>query len=117
MRSLFVILTAVAVISLAFWAYRENYETQAAQSEAQKIQREIADARQRLRVLNAEWAYLNRPQRLRDLADLNFEKLGLVPLRPEQFGKIDQVSFPKPDPDRFMPIINSVEVINMEDPQ
>jgi hypothetical protein len=115
MRSLFVVLTAVAVIALAFWAYRENYETQAAQADAQDIQREIAQARQRLRVLNAEWAYLNRPQRLRDLADLNFEKLGLLPLRPEQFGKIDQVTYPKPDPDRFMPITNSVEVSNMED--
>lgn len=115
MRSLFVILTAIAVIALAFWAYRENYETQAAQSKAQKVQRDISDARQRLRVLNAEWAYLNRPQRLRDLADLNFDKLGLLPLRPEQFGKIDQVVYPRPDPDRFLPITNSIEVSNMED--
>ena len=113
MRSLFVVLTAVAVIALAFWAYRENYETQAAQAEAQQLQREIAGARQRLRVLNAEWAYLNRPQRLRDLAELNFDKLGLLPLRPDQFGRIDQVAFPREEEDE-LPILNPVEVSNME---
>jgi len=111
MRSLFIILSAVAVIGLAFWAYRENYQTQEAQSQAEQLQRDIGDARERLRVLNAEWAYLNRPQRLRDLADINFDKLGLVSLRAEQFGKIDQVAYPREKP---LPITNSIDVINME---
>ena len=111
MRSLFYVLTALAVIGLAFWAYRENYRTQEAQSKAEQIQREISNARQRLRVLNAEWAYLNRPERLRDLAEINFDKLGLLPLRPDQFGKIDQVAYPSEEP---LPITNSVDVSNME---
>lgn len=114
MRSLLIVLSAVAVIALAFWAYRENYETQGAQTEAQHLQREIARTRQRLRVLNAEWAYLNRPERLRDLAYLNFDKLGLLPLRPEQFGKIDQVAYPPVDPIGLLPITNPVDVSNME---
>ncbi|WP_371226805.1 cell division protein FtsL [Roseovarius sp. 2305UL8-3] len=111
MRSLFIILSAVAVIGLAFWAYRENYQTQEAQAKAEQLQRSIADARERLRVLNAEWAYLNRPQRLRDLADINFDKLGLVPLRAEQFGKVDQVAYPRQEP---LAITNPIDVINME---
>ena len=113
MRSLYYIFTALAVIGLAFWAYRENYETQEALSEAEQLQRQISDARQRLRVLNAEWAYLNRPDRLRELADLNFDKLGLLPLQPHQFGKVDQVAFPKEEDD-LLPILNPIEVSDME---
>lgn len=113
MRSLLVVVSAVAVIALAFWAYRENYQTQGAQAEAQKLQNDIAHARQRLRVLNAEWAYLNRPERLRELAEINFDKLGLLPLRPEQFGRIDQVAFPVLDAP--LPILNPVEVSNSGD--
>lgn len=94
MRSFFYVLTAVAVIGLAFWAYHENYKTQAAISETERLHREIGQLRARMAKLNAEWAYLNRPDRLRDLAELNFERLGLLPLRPEQFGRVDQVAYP-----------------------
>ena len=116
MRSLFFVLSALAVIALAFWAYRENYQTQEAQARAEALQRQIADARQRLRVLNAEWAYLNRPERLRDLAEINFDKLGLLPFRPEQFGQIDQVAYPQPE-DARLSITNPVDVSNMEEAQ
>lgn len=110
MRSLFYIMTAFAVIGLAVWAYRENYETQETQARAERLQLQISQARQRLRILNAEWAYLNRPDRLRDLAEINFDKLGLLPLQNHQFGKIDQVAYPQ-DP---LSIINPIDVANME---
>jgi hypothetical protein len=94
----FVLAPAVlAVMSLAFWAYQENYTTQAAQSEAEALSREIGELRERLALLEAEWAYLNRPSRLAELADLNFERLGLQPFAPSQFGMVEQVAFP-PDP-------------------
>jgi hypothetical protein len=114
MRSLFYFLTALMVIGLAFWAYRENYETKDAQARAEQVQGQIADARTRLRVLNAEWAYLNRPDRLRDLTEINFDRLGLLPLQPYQFGKIDQVAYPQADP---LPILDAIEVMNREDAQ
>lgn len=94
MRSLLYIMTAMAVIGLAVWAYRENYQTQQVINETEDLQRQIGAARSRLAVLRAEWAYLNRPDRLRDLAELNFDSLQLLPLRPDQFGKADQVSYP-----------------------
>ncbi len=111
MRSFFCALTALAVIGLAFWAYRENYRTQEAQNQAQILQSEIGEARQRLRVLNAEWAYLNRPVRLMDLVEINYDKLGLLPLQPYQFGRIDQVAYPAPP---LLPITNPVDVSSME---
>lgn len=116
MRAFLYILTSLAVIGLAFWAYRENYATQQALSETEKLRDGIRSAHSRLAVLRAEWAYQNRPDRLRDLAVINFDRLGLLPLHPDQFGKVDQVSYPAPP---LLPIINSVEVSTMageEDP-
>ncbi|MCH2163447.1 MAG: cell division protein FtsL [Marinovum sp.] len=95
MRTFLYIVTAMAVVGLAFWAYHENYKTQEALAETEALHREIGELRARVSVLNAEWAYLNRPDRLRDLTDLNFERLGLLPLRAEQFGRIDQIAFPR----------------------
>ncbi len=94
MKSLIYVMTSVLVIGLAFWAYHENYSTQEALGETEALQRDIGLARERLSVLRAEWAYLNRPDRLRELAELNFDRLGLLALTPEQFGRIDQVSYP-----------------------
>lgn len=94
MRSLVFVVTALAVIGLAVWAYRENYRTQHVINETESLQGKIGAARSRLAVLRAEWAYQNRPSRLRDLAEINYDSLQLLPLRPDQFGKVDQVAFP-----------------------
>lgn len=111
MRSLFYVVTALVVIGLAFWAYHENYKTQAAQARAEKLQREISVERQRLRMLRAEWAYLNRPERLRELAEINFDRLGLLPLQPHQFGRIDQIAYPD---QAALPVRDAVDVSGMD---
>ena len=117
MRAFLYILTAFGVIGLAFWAYRENYATQQALSEADKLHANIPHAHARLAVLRAEWAYQNRPDRLRDLAEINFERLGLLPLHPDQFGVVDQIIYPPPEP---LTITDPVDVSTMnadeEDP-
>ena len=38
----------------------------------------------------------DRPERLRKLATANFDRLGLLPLEPTQFGVAGQVSYPAP---------------------
>ena len=75
MRSLTYLACVLVVMGLAFWAYRENYSTQASMAEMQQVRREIAQLRDELGILRAEWAWLNRPERLRELVDLNFERL------------------------------------------
>jgi hypothetical protein len=96
MRPFLFILSAIVLMSLAFWAYRENYATQRALKDVSNLNREIAALREALSQQNAEWAYLNRPSRLRDLAALNFDSLGLLPMEPSQFNRVDQVAFPQP---------------------
>ncbi len=107
MKTFFYLCAALAVMGLAFWAYQENYQTQAALKQSAKTKREIGDLRQSLAVLNAEWAYLNRPERLAELAEINFDRLGLLPLEPEQFGAVEQVAFPPPP---VLPISDPIEV-------
>ncbi|SFP02615.1 cell division protein FtsL [Tranquillimonas alkanivorans] len=99
MRSVLYILSALAVMGLAFWAYTQNYETQDSLAEVEDLRRQIADKRETLGILRAEWAYLNRPDRLRELALMNFDRLGLLPLAPEQFAEVDQVAYPSPEPE------------------
>lgn len=94
MRTLLYGAIFLMVIAQGYWAYNEGYRTQKAMQEAQALQRQIASARARLGVLNAEWAYLNRPDRLRELANMNFDRLGLLALRPEQFGRVAEVPRP-----------------------
>ena len=96
MRSFMFLVTGMVVMGLAFWAYRENYRTQEVTREIRSLHLEIAEARGALSILNAEWAYLNRPDRLRELAELNFDSLGLLPLTGEHYVRVDQVAWPAP---------------------
>ncbi|MFT6091215.1 cell division protein FtsL [Sulfitobacter sp.] len=114
MRAVLYVLTTLSVIGLAFWAYRENYATQQALSDTDDLRQEIRQTHSRLAVLRAEWAYLNRPERLRDLSELNFDRLGLLPLHPDQFGAIDQVGYPPLPELPLFEITQGVDVSTME---
>ena len=96
MRPLLYVLSFLAVLGLGFWAYRENYTTQDSLREVADLQDEIGSLHEALAIQRAEWAYLNRPDRLRDLVVLNFDRLGLMPMEPHQFGRATEVVYPPP---------------------
>lgn len=110
MKGLLYVLSAAAVISLAFWAYQENHQTRTALREVRTLNAQIGAAHARVSVLEAEWAYLNRPDRLRDLVHLNFDRLGLLPLSPDAFTGIDYVTYPLPDILRIGDITDPVDI-------
>jgi hypothetical protein len=95
MRPVLYVLSFIALIALGFWAYRELYATQAALKHVEALQRQIVGLREGLSVQRAEWAYLNRPDRLRQLATANFDRLGLLPMEPTQFGAAADVAYPQ----------------------
>ena len=110
MRSILYLIVAMVVVSLAFWAYRENYRTQDALNEMERVQGNIANLREQLVVLRAEWAYLNRPERLRELVQLNADKLNLKPITSTQFVDTAKIDYPPPPvkypprrPENFVP--------------
>lgn len=96
MRPVLYVLSFLAVMALGFWAYRVNYRTQAEQKGVAALQDDIASLRESLTIQRAEWAYLNRPDRLRELVVLNFDKLGLMPMEPGQFGTPTEIAYPPP---------------------
>lgn len=107
MRGLLYFLAAISVMGLGFWSYQENYKTRDQIVEVRRLHAQIGRAHERLGMLRAEWAYLNRPDRLSELAELNFERLGLLPLMPDAFGRVDQIIYPLPD---VLPIVVPIEI-------
>ena len=84
-------LGAAAVAGLAAWAYVENYATRDALAERRALTRELADLRAETAHLEAEWALLNRPSRLRALAVLAEDELGLAPMTPSAFAALSDL--------------------------
>ena len=80
---------------LFIWNYSEINKTRNAKNRLAETQQNIAIETERVSVLRAEWAYLNRPERLRMLVNLNFDPLRLIPLRAMHFGEIEQIGFPE----------------------
>ena len=122
MRPVLYILSFLAVLASAFWAYRENYATQAQLKHVAALQDEIATLLESIALQRAEWAYLNRPDRLRDLATINFDRLGLLPMEPAQFGYTNQVAYPPPPELRITGTVDTMgslnpDVIASTDPQ
>ena len=95
MRPLMPVLAVGIVLGLAVWAYQQNYATQDALRRIDALNQDISIQRERLAVLRAEWAYLNRPERLRDLAEMNFDRLKLLPLSHKSFGTIQGLPYPE----------------------
>ncbi|MEZ5912939.1 MAG: cell division protein FtsL [Paracoccaceae bacterium] len=109
MRSLFYVLTALAVMGMAHWAYRENYRNQRAIKQVSDLQAEIGELREALAIQRAEWAYLNRPDRLRELADLNFDRLGLLPMQADHFAQMRELA--RPAAFAPLPISQPIDVV------
>lgn len=102
MRAAAHFLAAALVAAMSFWAYRVNYETQAALDRVDALRAEIARERDAIRVLRAEWAWLNAPRRLQTLVDAHAEALALEPMSGVRYGMLAAIPHPPapaPDPE------------------
>ncbi len=111
LRSLIYTLTFACLVGLAFWAYQENIKTKNVIAKTEKLRTDIGITRARLSILNAEWAYLKRPERLAELVDLNFDQLHLVPLRASNFSEVKNINFLNdPDLPEIIPLPISLNI-------
>lgn len=73
-------LALTATILSAFWLYRQSYETRYLEALVSAEERRVERLTNEIAVLEAERAYLARPDRIEPLARL----LGLRPATPDQ---------------------------------
>lgn len=112
--SSFVALTSVLVTG--FMLFNVSQQVQESERQLKRVQNDIEREREMIRVLEAEWAYLNRPDRLEHLAqqylgmeamdseavfvtpaNLPDKKLYMPPpARPERLSNIVSVSYKAP---------------------
>ncbi len=74
----------VAVVAGA-WLYQVKHEAQLMDRDILRMQRQADLARDRIAILRAEWALLNLPDRLRDVAGRH---LSLVKVEPSQYASM-----------------------------
>lgn len=103
MRGFLYVMAFFALIALGAWAYSENYAMRARLAEAQRLRAEIAALNDAIATQRAEWAFLNRPDRLRALVDVNFERLHLMPMEPGQLAPVATLAYPAPAPGGALP--------------
>jgi len=111
MKNALYIVAGILIVTVATWAYRINYDTQEANQRVASLKAQIARERSTIAVLEAEWAYLNRPERLRALVDKHFGALQLMPLHPDHFGAPAMVAYP---PQKFLSIEDAVAAVMAE---
>lgn len=75
----------LAAILIGCGLYQLKYEVQAKEERLARLNRQIQLEQEAIHVLNAEWAFLNRPDRIADLANRHLELTQVVPT---QFGRV-----------------------------
>jgi hypothetical protein len=106
MMNLRILVNMVCIAVLAIGLYLVKYSVQDVQREVSAMKRELAVERESLHLLSAEWAYLNRPDRLRRLADRH---LVLAPLDSRQINNMAALpAAAHTDLDAPSPLVRSV---------
>jgi hypothetical protein len=90
-----IILTAL----MSYGLYNMKYEVRRLEGRLGELKQTLASERQAVQVLRAEWAYLNRPDRLQKLSDRHLDlqpvqvgqmtDLHELPVRAERLSKTD----------------------------
>ena len=82
----------VVVVSIsAFGLYSVKFKVQTLRNQIADVERQLESERESMNVVAAEWAYLNRPERIQKLAD-NY--LVAKEVTVEQIAEVAAIPFP-----------------------
>ncbi|SNZ09086.1 cell division protein FtsL [Cohaesibacter gelatinilyticus] len=71
----------------AFWLYQVKQQARETEGQIATLQHQIAVEKEALLLLKAEWSYLNRPERVQNLAKRFADQLGLKEVKAYQIGE------------------------------
>ena len=91
-KRLVLIFSLIFTLGLGLWAYKTNYASRSALLRVESIKKQIDHERYQIKILNAEWEFLNRPERLRKLVEYYFDELRLIPISPQNFTSYDRIN-------------------------
>ncbi len=74
----------VLVLAAGFTTFKVKYAVQDIEDQLNRVRRQTIAEQQEIRVLTAEWTFLNQPERL---AELNRRFLGLTPIAARQLQR------------------------------
>ncbi|WP_182087166.1 hypothetical protein [Aureimonas sp. ME7] len=91
MLKTFDVLLVAVVLMAAAWTFGHKYQAEALEHEVMLLDRKIAQERETIQLLEADWSLLNQPFRLEALAR-NFDAvLQLRPVDPQQIVEPNQL--------------------------
>lgn len=88
MKRLALIVAATGLISAATFLYQIKFEVQQMEQDLAASHNEILRHQEAIHVLEADWAYLTRPERIAELAERH---LGFEPMTPEKVIGLDNL--------------------------
>jgi len=98
MTRLSVILCGVLTLMLSIGLFRITYQVDALEKDLRTISRDIKQEQETIHILNAEWSYLNDPNRLEDLTkrylDMDYTKGNQL----VDFDSLNSLPFQEPTP-------------------
>ncbi len=78
-----IILWVIVIGAMSSGLFQLKYAVQEREDQFASLNRDLIASEEAVHVLNAEWSYLNRPDRIAKLAARH---LDLAPMAPEQIG-------------------------------
>jgi len=95
MMRLSTILWALLVGISGYAMFQVKYQVVQLEDELTRLNRQIGEGQEQIRVLGAEWSFLNQPARLEQLAKRH---LSLGPITTPQIGRLEQLPRRSPMP-------------------
>lgn len=108
MRAFMLFVWIMLAVSTGYTLFHITFEVEALEAELSRLNSQIVKEQEAVHVLEAEWAYLNRPERIEKLSENLLPMLQRV--EPAQVMRIDDI--PKRGADDGLPTLSNMSPDN-----